>query len=313
MTETSLEGPRIIVEDSDRVGESRTIISDAHSVLEMPHTSPVAQKLRQGLRPIQNSTRQDSTQFSQARIIPEFITYSLSLSFDDESLEIPEVVEQIAFDEIRSYERIEEDAENCLRARLVDRQTEPLFFCRGKCLLASDLRADHCYTLSSQADWKIVFSDIVKLHATNFQEHIQESFHLNVSREYVALPTGDKSLASITRNQIHFLMKTGFDGRRRYIPNIDLQRIMTTETIEKLIFENPPRGMNEAERKVFVQRVQQSAPKLLAMCIYAQLGIECLKTLLDKGLSDSTSSIDDTTGHRCHSDHRVAFTNLVNY
>lgn len=285
------------MEEIDTVAESMTVILDAPLVTQQPNKDKC---------PVLTPTRRKLVKSSQARVDPEFISYSLNLTLDNEPLKAAISVKQLACNDIDGYESIETYAESCLKdVCQADIQTRSLFFCRGKCLLSSNLQTYCCYSLSSKTDWTILSAEIARLHTIN----AQETFHLDVSREYAAIPTTETSLAFIKCHEMHSLMKRSFDGRS-YISSAELQRIMTPEIIEKLVLENPPSDLEEVECEAFIQNVQQSAPKLLATCIYAQLGIECLRTLLDKGLSDETFPIDDR--HRCHRDCRIGFTNFVN-
>ncbi|KAL9601655.1 MAG: hypothetical protein Q9219_002375 [cf. Caloplaca sp. 3 TL-2023] len=112
------------------------------------------------------------------------------------------------------------------------------------------------------------------------------------------------------RGEIHDMLTTAFDGRI-YISRLDLDEFTSRATINKIVVDDISLDMDEEEKNIFVDRIFNHGRTLFAMCLHAELQMDCLKTLLDRSIDDGMGKLltnEDLCHHRC----RVRFCNLVN-
>lgn len=98
-------------------------------------------------------------------------------------------------------------------------------------------------------------------------------------------------------------------AEKDYIPHNVLEMVISDQTIHWIIKENPPKSVPQDEQEAFIHRVQAEGRILLAMYVHAELGMECLKKLLDNGWKDSSPPLDEKS--HCHRDCRRKFRTLV--
>lgn len=207
-----------------------------------------------------------------------------------------------------SYQEIENEAKkhaNALSAKTIG--PKELKFSYGNCTIVSSNGAKSRLPLRSGQDWTEVYRAILEYWTSNTHERL----HLYISRHYLACqdePTEDTSFAQLKCLEINDLMKQTWE-RKDYIPHNVLETVISDQTISWIIQENPPSGLPQDEQDTFVHRVQAEGRILLAMCVDADLGMECLKRLLDRGCKDSNLPLDEDTP--CHSECRRKFKTLI--
>lgn len=208
-----------------------------------------------------------------------------------------------------SYQEIEKEAEKHaknLSAESIGQKKLKFFY--GKCVIVSDNGTKTRLPLRSREDWREVNQEIVGY----WKLHTHEQLRLCISRSYFACqdrPTEGKSFAKLKGLEIHDLMKRTWEKKKEYIPHNVLETVISDQTIEYIIKENPPESVPHNDQVAFVDRVQAEGRILLAMCVHVDLGVECVKELLDKGWKDSSPPFDEDS--YCHEDCRCKFSNLV--
>ena len=214
----------------------------------------------------------------------------------------------IPLNDSNSYRKIEEIAESHVKEQHAAALTsKELNFRHGKCTIVGDGDYKDSQALNSLDDWKDICTVLINLWTTDYHR----ALHLDIYREYYSLQTkviGTISFASTKRNEIHSLMQKALDGRR-YIPRIDLLRVTSKDMIRQIINEDRLKISTLDEQEALIQCVEQKAPRLLAMFVYAKLSMECLNVLLDKGLDDSVLPLKDD--HCCHKGCEIDFHSLV--
>lgn len=134
--------------------------------------------------------------------------------------------------------------------------------------------------------------------------------------EYLALRTCaevGKTFAGTKRDEISSL-KRKTTNNSRYFPRIDVELVACYNTIKKVTDEDLSLSVAFAERHGFVHAVHYHARILFAMCVHAQLGMHCLKILLDHGWNDAKLEVqplreDDLCHNACSSN----FDNLLSW
>jgi hypothetical protein len=126
-------------------------------------------------------------------------------------------------------------------------------------------------------------------------EYRYDEFNLELKWDYSGYvkPTADDDdYARAVLNLIDDKMRTNWNGDH-YIPRIDLDQILQDDTIARLIccdksiaafIENSSDSTFDMEG--FVNKVSDLGTKLLAICIYVELPLICLKLMLDNGKYD---------------------------
>ena len=206
-----------------------------------------------------------------------------------------------------SYQRIEEEGEKSatvLSAEIIGEKK--LKFSYGNCIVVSSNGNKSRLPLRSQEDWTVLYNSFVEQLKTN------EQLRFCISRHYLACqdqPTEGESFAELKYDEIDRLMKQGWE-ENNYIPHNILGTVFSDQTIDWIIKENPPESVSQDDQGAFVSRVQAEARILLAMCVCATLGTECLWELLKRGCKDSSLPLDEKS--YCHPKCKVKYKTLVN-
>lgn len=204
-----------------------------------------------------------------------------------------------------SYQAIEDVAEK--HAKTLTAETIGPKFSYGNCTIVSDGGTKIRLPLRSREDWTEVNKAIVGY----WNLHTDEQLRLCISRHYLACqdqPVEEKSFAEVKCLEIHDLMKQTWE-KKDYIPHNVLEQVISDSTIYGIIKEDPPKSVPQEDLDTFIHLVQAEGRILLAMCVHAGLGMECLKKLLDKGWKDSSPAIDENA--QCHRNCRHKFKTLV--
>lgn len=100
-----------------------------------------------------------------------------------------------------------------------------------------------------------------------------------------------ENYATVIRNEMESSMKRNWE-EKKYIPRTDLERIISKETVAKLINEDESLTMLSNKHGIpidkgsFFEWVTTFASRLLALCIYVDLPLSCLYNLMAEDLDD---------------------------
>ena len=246
-------------------------------------------------------------------IVPQTVTCLLSITFEKQA--IPNFPKDIVLnlEDSSSYLDIDSTSEACIKKHFESRLAgKSLNYRHGECTVIGSNGDKHIHELSSQEDWRDICSILVEVRISNRRC----SFHLEIKRDYFGLSirrSDGETLASLKRMEMFRLMQTAFDGRR-YIALTDLSRVIATETVQEILAEDPIPDTEPAQNKSFTHDVLLNGRKLLAMCVYSQLRMVCLKSIMDDGHNDSSLQdrplVDDDF---CHEKCQPSFAALVQW
>ena len=300
-------GPQIKVHHPDDSDESsKSLPGDAQT----PAESQTSEDLNLVRRESLDFDHQRPRSYSSADgfVVPQTITYSLHLTFENSVVHDVTPHRIILLNDPNSYREIEEIAERHVRNQCAAAlASKELNFRNGKCTVVGDEDYKDSQALISLDDWKDICTVLINLWTSDYHR----TLHLDIFREYYALQTkvvGTANFANTKRKEIHSLMHRALDDRR-YIPRTDLLRVTSKDMIRQIIIEDPLTFERSDEREAFIQRVQQKASRLLAMCVYANLPMRCLGKLLENGLDDDKHPLQD--GDCCHPDCEIEFHTMV--
>ncbi|KAL8688219.1 MAG: hypothetical protein Q9218_005818 [Villophora microphyllina] len=293
-TGLSISGPTIVVHHSESGQSVESLKKTPHSdgAVDIPPSqpkdewSPMSQD--SPISDIGRSFGSTSRPSSPAGglVIPEVVQYTIHITFEREAVPIT-VDGSVRLDDASDYQLLEKSAEDCVKAHCESSLAgKTLYFRNGDCTIVGDDTDRHVHGLSSAEDWRDVCTVLKNFFDSNRHQHQR----LHITRDYFALlirRVSDESFARSKRDEIWGLMKKGFDNRL-YIPRTDLMRVTSADMIRQIILEDPLPGLEQAEQESFIQCVLRRGRKLLAMCVYAELQMKCLKVILDAGHTDST-------------------------
>ena len=300
-------GLKIVVHEAEGTGKS----------FEPTEKTPERGKTHKDLESVQrspSSSQGDSKPLSASRhpkrpvevsFIPKRIAYSLQFTFEFEDCPNSKLADKysVLLHEAGGYQEIEKLADKhakLLSAKSIGQKELKLFY--GTCTLVSDQVARTRLPLRSLEDWKKVNE-----HVDYWNSHTQEEPHLCISRHYLASQERPVAgLAKIKRLEIHDLMKKTLD-KKRYIPHNVLQIVISDQAIHCIVQEQPPTSLHD--QHAFTRKIQAEGRLLFAMCVHARLKMECLKKLLESGLTDSNLPLDKIS--QCHKACRQKFEALL--
>ena len=315
--ERSASKPTIVVHDPDAT-VSMEPISDAP---ELPLEPEIARPplMEEWSSMSQDSSDQERTTGSTTRsgspvdgvLMPETIDYTLKITFEKTEVPIKENEGSIRLNDVSDYQKFEKFSENCVREHCISTLAgRSLHFRNGDCTILGDHNYSESHGLSSHEDWK----DIHTILVNHWGSHRYRHQHLYIFRDYFGLLTRkktDETFAKSKQMEIYRLMKEGLDDRK-YIPRTDLIRITSADMIREILREDPVQGITQPEQDAFYHQILQEARKLLAVCVYTQLRMECLKYFLDMGHNDNTLSSKPLENRDCcHDGCGPKFENLL--
>ena len=246
---------------------------------------------------------------SISKIIPYTLRITLEVSQDSRLVKDLSVL----LHEQESYQKIEKEAEE--HATTFFAQTigeRELKFSYGNCIVVSNHGNKTRLPLRSQEDWAVLYNSVVGYLISRSNERL----HFCISRHYLACqaqPSEEEPFAKLKSDEINDLMRHAWENVD-YIPHNVLETIISDQTIYCIFNENPLEGVSQDEQDSFISRVQAEGRVLLAMCVHANLGTECLKVLLDRGWTDggwkdsSLPPLDEKS--YCHYKHRKDYKSL---
>ncbi|MCJ1250173.1 hypothetical protein MMC30_007399 [Trapelia coarctata] len=205
--------------------------------------------------------------------------------------------QSIEFSKGGSYKSIREAADNLVTTAFAHLpQPKYSTFLNGKCTMAGENTFPYDYPLDSENDWR----NLLRALAKYGDSHLSGSSHLKVSFYYTCLEktaTEGQSFAKAVRWVIHDMMRESLKGE--YISCTDVMRVICPDTVRRLVPLTPElRTWDSEQIQVLIEKILCEAPKLLAMCIKAELRITCFKELLDRGLSDASLPLNKNQA--CH-------------
>ena len=239
--------------------------------------------------------------------IQKIIPYTLRITL--EGSQNSEFVKDLSvlLHESESYQEIEKVAKRHATALFAQTIGEKeLKFSYGNCIVVSNNGNKNRLPLRSQEDWTVLYNSVDK----HLKLHTQQRLQLHISQHYLACqdqPTDGKSFAALKCLEMDDLMKN-------YISHNILETVISDQTVYWIIKEDPPKSVPQDEQDAFIRRVQTEGRILLAMCVHAQLGTDCLEKLLDRGWKDrgwkdsSLPPLDEDL--HCHYEHRQNYRRL---
>ena len=227
--------------------------------------------------------------------IPSDITYDLYISLEESTLEENTLKVAtgltLALFEKEIYSIIVENAESHCKRNFEENCKDDeglgdrdLFFRYGNCTILGKEGYEKRLPFRSPNDWGQIRATILLSR--------QRSLHLDIRLEYGAIrnsaPKG--KLKSAKCLDIDALKKTALDPTEetKYVPQSDLDKVITHEVITNIINEDPPGALDADQKAAFVEEVHSKARKLFAMWVYSELPMRCLRELMLRwGLHDN--------------------------
>ena len=298
---SSPTGPRIIVHEAEGIEGSFGITEETpepattNKILEEVQESPSSRQ--ESPKPL-GTPRHPHIPVERS-FIPDTIAYNLRFTFEFECPDPNHEDEELSVRLHRpeSYKEIEKVADK--RAQILSAGSigpKELKFLYGNCTIVSDNGTKFRLPLRSPEDWAKVNNHIVGY----WNSHTHERLHLCISRHYLASqehPIEGTPFADVKCLEIDDLMKQTWE-EKDYVPHNVLETVISDQTVYWIIKENPPESVPHDDQDAFIRRVRAEGRILLAMCVHADLKMECLKKLLDSGRKDSTLPLGENV--LCH-------------
>lgn len=307
--EASISSPAIVVHHADvetstkpsadgNTSTFQSVVRNLDNLQAVDDWSPVNQYSPEQGQSSDSTTRSGSP--VDGLFMPETTTYTLHITFENESVPVAARRGSIQLNDQSSYRKIEQNAEACVKEHCKSSLAgKSLNFRNGECAIIRDHNDKHVHGLSSEEDWKDICT-IVKNFFTS-DRHLHQ--HLDITRDYFGLltrRTSDETFASSKQSEINGLMKEA-SGNREYIPRTDLLRVTSTDMVRQILLEDPIPEQQQPAQDAFIGEVLDRARKLLAACVYTDLRMSCLKVLMDMGHDDNTlPSTPLANKHCCH-------------
>jgi len=191
--------------------------------------------------------------------------------------------------------------------------TKQQYLKHGSCQTVSKYRTEPPRPLGNREEWAEIRSILINEYAS---WETVDGFRLKVTCDYSAVqidPLDDKSHYAHMAEELDNKMKENFQTRR-YIPRIDLMKIVTNESIRRTIESHKSYLMLRQQIGVesgeaFIGRVRRDARTLLAICVYLDLDMNCLKMFLDADITDSSLPLNES--HCPHDKYKRKFRQLL--
>ena len=221
-------------------------------------------------------------------VVPETVRYTLHLICPGHHISHKEG--HFKLSDRGSYEDIEKSARKFVEeARLVSDNAKVLNFRHGYCSISKGTDGiKRRISLTSFEEW----GKICKSLARDWIDGDRRKFNLTIHREYFELSVRstdpDETLAAIKRWELNELMATNID-EKRYICRGDLLKYTSDQMVRAIVTHDPCWGLpprSEESDRLIQDIRQKGARRLLAMCVYGEVGMKCLKKLIDQGFND---------------------------
>ncbi len=264
-------GPRIVVH------EPRGILATAVPAQRTPHDLLRAQSSDESLSSIHESLDLEDLALRQPAhgTIPSNVACTLYTTCDGSALSLVNLT--VPYNDANSYQMFEDTGKEHVK----DAYAEVLIgkglkFTYGNCTIIGEQIERIGNPLTTQEEWR----DVGTILRNYWASDPQRTFRLDIFRDYFSFRSranSDVSFAATKRSEIQALMKRASDGRK-YIPRTALMRFTSLHNIREIIVQDPRLDLEAKEKEEFIGSVQQRAGCLLAMCVYAGLKMECLRS-----------------------------------
>ena len=239
---------------------------------------------------------------------PSSVTCFLHITFDGATIPFAMNDLRIAYREVDSYDMIERIAQdyiqkNCSEGLAVRR----LSFKYGNCTIKGEHVEKLGIPLTTTEDWANVCLILSRLWTLKSRRALE----IHIFRDYFShrSPSSSKvSVSSTQRLELQKLMKRAADGRK-YIPRLALMRFTSENNIRKVINHDSRLTLDKETKDRFIVKVQETAPCLFALYIYAGLSMNCLMRQVDIGYNDGRLPLDEDDC--CHPNCAADFESLL--
>ncbi len=210
------------------------------------------------------------------------------------------------------YQRWDTAATQCLRGHGISGD-KYLYRKSGRCsLVREDSEVDvDCKILENERQW----SEVLYLLVSTFcSKSPYVPFRLEIHWEYADLSikrNPHQKFATAVQLAIRDKFRKNWRGKK-FIPRGDLDAIFSRDTITELI--NADRSLDDVknlDKATFAEDVIRDASRLLALCVYVELRLDCLYRLIQQGCKDTSLPL---TEPQCPKEvDRVRFENLIQW
>lgn len=216
---------------------------------------------------------------------------------------------RIWWQENTKYAELEHASIQWLQEHLSIPETTHLYQKSGICRLINCEQQSEFASriLENEEQWSEVLSDLI----TSFvPKHAYVKFRLEFLWKYSGLSiqrVSDEEYATTVRNAIHSKFQTNWQDQK-FLPRKDLLEIFSENTIRELINDDKSLGrIANLDVDSFVQDISDDACRLLAICVWAKLPLECLYRLMAQGYIDVHLPLKKS---HCPNGHEVDFENF---
>lgn len=235
--------------------------------------------------------------------IPKSVECSFYINFDGAEEPLAANSFAIHYKAPNSYQKVEKIAQD-----IAQRHAKVPNFNYGNCTVVGEHVKGYSHPLTTREDWDNVCTRLVDY----WRSDPLQTLHIEIYRDYVSYrsrATSDVSLAATKRRELHSLIRYT-SAKEGYIPRTALMRFNSLQNIREIIIQDDRLDMTPEDKAIFIQSVQTNAPCLLALCVYAGLKMECLRTFLERGFGDA--ALPKQTKDYCHEKCAPDFSTLLN-
>ena len=244
-----------------------------------------------------------SSSDSAALDAPSSVTCFLHITFDGATIPFAMNDLRIAYRELDSYNIIERIAQDYIQKTCSEGfAVRRLSFKYGNCTIKGEHVEKVGIPLTTTEDW----ANICLILSRLWTREPRRALEVHIFRDYFShrSPSGSEaSVSSTHRLELRKLMKRAADGRK-YIPRLALMRFTSENNIRKVISHDSRLELDKETKDRFIVKVQETAPCLFALYIYAGLTMKCLMRQVNIGYNDGRLPLDedDCCHPRCAAD-----------
>ena len=210
---------------------------------------------------------------------------------------------KIAYKEVDSYDIIERIAQDYIHKTCSEGPAiRRLSFKYGNCTIKGEDVEKLGIPLTTTEDWASICLILSRLWTLKPRRPLE----IHIFRAYFSRrsPSGsESSVPGTQRLELQKLMKRAADGRK-YIPRLALMSFTSESNIRKVVNHESRLDLDKEAKERFIMKVQETAPRLFALYIYAGLTMKCLMRQVDIGYNDGRLPLDedDCCHPRCAAD-----------
>lgn len=237
---------------------------------------------------------------------PSSVTCYLHITLDGAIIPFAMNDLRIAYKEVDSYNIIERIAQNYIHETCSEGlAVSGLSFKYGNCTIKGEHVQKLGIPLTTTEDWAYICLTLSRLWTLEPRRDLE----IHIFRDYFSHRSPSGSEASVPypqRLELRKLMKRAADGRK-YIPRLALMRFTSESNIRKVINHDSRLKVDKETKDRFILKVQETAPRLFALYIYAGLTMKCLMRQVDNGYNDGSLPLDedDCCHPRCAADFEI--------